>query len=120
MEPEWRNRLAALLGPNDLLLTGGVKLYVAYEDKGGYQPSKLLGANNSLWVLTPDSSLTGRHDKAHLVPYGEYLPLRTILEPLGLSRLFPGAEDVWPGYCPQTCMLTCLEESRLGTWGGST
>src|SRR3546814_577167 len=37
MEPEWRNRLAALLGPNALLLTGGVKLYVEYEDKGGYQ-----------------------------------------------------------------------------------
>src|SRR3546814_2963348 len=58
MEPEWRNRLAALLGPNDLLLTGGVKLYVEYEDKGGYQSSKLLGANNSLWVLTPDRKST--------------------------------------------------------------
>src|SRR3546814_3208259 len=105
MEPEWRNRLAALLGPNDLLLTGGVKLYVEYEDKGGYQSSKLLGANNSLWVLTPDSRLIGRYDKAHLVPYGEYLPLRTILAPLGLSRLVPGDVDFWPGSGPRTLML---------------
>src|SRR3546814_11638827 len=105
MEPEWRNRLAALLGPNDLLLTGGVKLYVEYEDKGGYQSSKLLGANNSLWVLTPDSRLIGRYDKAHLVPYGEYLPLRTILAPLGLSRLVPGDVDFWPGSGPPPLML---------------
>src|SRR3546814_18218867 len=97
MEPEWRNRLAALLGPNDLLLTGGVKLYVEYEDKGGYQSSKLLGANNSLWVLPPDSRLIGRYDKAHLVPYGEYLPLRTINAPLGLSPPAPRGIALWPG-----------------------
>src|SRR3546814_6376673 len=90
MEPEWRNRLAALLGTTDLLLKGGVKLYVEYEDKGGYKSSKLLGANNSLWVLTPDSSLIGCYDTAHLDPYGEYLPLRTTFATLGLSRLVPG------------------------------
>src|SRR3546814_10458330 len=41
-----------------------------------------------------------------LVPYGEYLPLRTILAPLGLSRLVPGDVDFWPGSGPQTLMLS--------------
>lgn len=104
-ETEWRDRLAALLGPRDLLMTGGVKLHYEVEDKGGYQARTLAGARNSLWVLTPDSRLAGRYDKAHLVPYGEYLPMRNLLEPLGLSRLVPGDVDFWPGPGAQTLEL---------------
>ena len=35
----------------------------------------------------------GRYDKAHLVPYGEYLPMRPLLSAIGLSRLAPGDID---------------------------
>lgn len=105
LEPEWRDRLASLLGPNDLLLTGGLKLYYEVRKKGFYNETELTGANNSLWVLTPDSRLVGRYDKAHLVPYGEYLPMRSILQPLGLSRLVPGDTDFWPGPGPQSLPL---------------
>lgn len=92
MEPLWRYRLALLLGPNDLLMTGGTKVYFKNND---YET--LSGANNSLWVMTPDGRLTARYDKSHLVPYGEYLPMRQILQPIGLSRLVPGDVDFWPG-----------------------
>lgn len=105
LEPEWRDRLAGLLGPNELLLTGGLKLYYKFEDKGFYRETTLTGANNSLWVLTPDSRLVGRYDKAHLVPYGEYLPMRPMLQPLGLSRLVPGDTDFWPGPGPRSLDL---------------
>ncbi|MEJ7927320.1 apolipoprotein N-acyltransferase [Sphingobium sp. AN641] len=105
MEPEWRDRLASLLGPGDLLMTGGTKVYFKDRDMGGYTDRVLAGANNSLFIVTPDARLAGRYDKAHLVPYGEYLPLRSILQPIGLSRLVPGDADFWPGPGPQSLTL---------------
>lgn len=105
MEPDWRARLAALLGPGDLLLTGGDKVYFKPVEQDGILVNKLAGANNSVWIVTPRATLLGRYDKAHLVPYGEYLPMRNILEPIGLSRLVPGDADFWPGPGPQSLTL---------------
>ena len=93
-----RRRLAALIGPRDLLLLGGVEpLY----DRQGHG----LAAYNSLYVLTPDARIAARYDKAHLVPYGEYLPMRPILSAIGLSRLAPGDLDFRPGPGPRTLDL---------------
>jgi apolipoprotein N-acyltransferase len=50
--------------------------------------------------------LLGHYDKAHLVPYGEYLPLPWLLKPLGLARLVPGDLDFWPGPGPQTMTVS--------------
>lgn len=107
MEPLWRARLADLLGPHDLLMTGGVKVYFRERGKAGglYSERTLIGARNALWVLDPRGRLLSRYDKAHLVPYGEYLPMRSVLEPLGLSRLVPGDADFWPGPGPRSLLL---------------
>jgi apolipoprotein N-acyltransferase len=56
-------------------------------------------------VLQPDSRLGGRYDKAHLVPYGEYLPMRPLLSAIGLSRLAPGDLDIRDGPGPRTLDL---------------
>lgn len=95
-EEAWaRARLATLLGPKDVLLTGGVAL--EYDRAG-----QLVGARNSVFALLPDGRITSRYDKSHLVPYGEYLPMRPILSAIGLSRLVPGDLDFWPGPGPRT------------------
>ena len=53
-------------------------------------------------MIGPDGLIHGRYDKTHLVPYGEYLPAREWLEPLGLSRLVMGDIDYLPGPGPQS------------------
>lgn len=94
-EPGLRRFLVKALSPGDVLLTGGVALEY---DKFG----RAIGGRNSVFALRPDTRIHARYDKAHLVPYGEYLPMRTILTPLGLSRLVPGELDFWPGPGPTT------------------
>jgi apolipoprotein N-acyltransferase len=94
-EPGLRRYLARTLGQGDVLLTGGVAL--EYDAAG-----RAVGARNSVFALGPDAQIKARYDKAHLVPYGEYLPMRAILTPLGLSRLVPGDLDFWSGPGPTT------------------
>jgi apolipoprotein N-acyltransferase len=104
MEPRWRGRIATLLGPDELLMLGGDKFHFKETD-GVIDTDRLEGANNSLWVLDAQGTLRGRYDKAHLVPYGEYLPMRPLLSAVGLSRLVPGDVDFWPGPGPRTLDL---------------
>lgn len=90
-----RLRTALLMGPGDALMTGGVAIE---RDRDGAP----VAGRNSLFVLLPGGQLAGRYDKAHLVPYGEYLPARPVLSAIGLSRLVPGNLDFWPGPGPRT------------------
>ena len=36
---------------------------------------------NVVVAVSPDGEVTGRYDKVHLVPFGEYVPLRWLVEP---------------------------------------
>ena len=98
-----RTRASALLGPNDRLLTGGIALY---SNDGVH----VTGAANSIFALAPGGTIIGRYDKAHLVPYGEYLPMRPLLSAIGLSRLAPGDTDFTAGPGPRTINVG-------GQWG---
>ncbi len=93
-----RNRAAASLEDGEYLLTGGIALI---SDDG----TRVSGATNSIFVLGPGGKPAGQYDKAHLVPYGEYLPMRSLLTPLGLSRLAPGDVDFNAGPGPRTIAI---------------
>jgi len=93
-----RTHATALLGPEDRLLTGGI----AVQASDGIHADR---AANSIYVLGQGGRIAGRYDKAHLVPYGEYLPMRPLLSAIGLSRLAPGEEDFTPGPGPRSIWL---------------
>ena len=104
-DPGWRleadsvlHRVGALLGDGDLLLAGGV----TWRSADG---AAIAGATNSVFAIDSRGRILGRYDKAHLVPYGEYLPMRPVLSRIGLSRLVPGDVDFDPGPGPRTLAL---------------
>jgi apolipoprotein N-acyltransferase len=92
-------RAGQLLRPgSDLLVTGAFAIII---DKN----TELVGSTNSVMPITAEGRILGRYDKAHLVPYGEYLPMRPLLSAIGLSQLAPGVGDTLPGPGPRNLIL---------------
>jgi apolipoprotein N-acyltransferase len=102
-----RLRATRALGPGDVLLTGGLSL-ISRDGR------TVDGATNSVYVMEPLGKVVGQYDKAHLVPYGEYLPMRPLLSAIGLSRLAPGDIDFAPGPGPRSIDLPA------GPYGGGS
>ena len=99
-----RYRIGRVIGENSQLLTGAVDLEI--------RDGRAAGARNAVTAIDSSGRIVGGYDKAHLVPYGEYLALRWLLEPLGATRLVAGTIDFWPGPGPRT-----LDLGRFGEAG---
>jgi apolipoprotein N-acyltransferase len=93
-----RTQAAALIAADEYLLAGGLAVFST-------DGRNISGAANSVFVLGQGGREIGRYDKAHLVPYGEYLPMRPLLSAIGLSRLAPGDMDFASGPGPRTIAL---------------
>lgn len=97
-----RARIGRVIGPQSTLLTGVVNLNIGPREDGTLGA---VSARNSVMALDGSGRILAGYDKAHLVPYGEYLPMRWLLEPLGASRLVAGSIDYLPGPGPRTLDL---------------
>jgi apolipoprotein N-acyltransferase len=94
LQPLARRRIAMLLGPRDQVLFGADSLI--------FERGEMVAARNALFAMDANGRISGRYGKAHLVPYGEYLPMRPVLSAIGLSRLVPGDIDFWAGPGPRS------------------
>lgn len=97
-----RARIGGVIGQQSTLLTGVVNLDIGEREDG---TTGAVGARNSVLGVNGAGELTAHYAKAHLVPFGEYLPMREWLTPLGLQRLVAGDIDYVPGPGPQTLDL---------------
>lgn len=87
-----------------MLQAAGADLIVGaphFEDRDPALPQFF----NSAFYLTAQGEITGRYDKAHLLPFAEYFPLRTIQF---LRRRFERVRSFTPG------AGTTLLDTRLG------
>jgi apolipoprotein N-acyltransferase len=109
--PDVLAAIAALLPPGATLITGAARA----ERLGGGAPPLVF---NSLYVIDDRGEILDAYDKVHLVPFGEYLPFRGLLEAIGLRQMIalpggfsPGHERhdlVAPG-APPFAPLICYE-----------
>ncbi|MEC9346230.1 MAG: apolipoprotein N-acyltransferase [Pseudomonadota bacterium] len=80
---------AGLSGGRGGVLVTGVPRFVRDDDPPTWR--------NSARAIGPDGSFLATYDKVHLVPFGEYLPLRPLLQQIGLERLAQGRGDFQRG-----------------------
>jgi apolipoprotein N-acyltransferase len=90
-----RQAIADVLPKGGLLLTGAERA----EPLQGWPP---LHVWNSLVVLNDKGDIIATYDKAHLVPFGEYMPLRGIVP---IDKIAPSIGDFSSGAGPRTLAL---------------
>lgn len=89
-----RRAIAQITPPGGLLLTG-----VARRERN---PDRIW---NSMAAIDSDGAVAGVYDKFHLVPFGEYMPLGSILP---LDKITAGSLDFSTGPGPRTLRLEGL------------
>ncbi len=90
-EPAALARIADLLSPGTLLLTGAPRVEPADDATGGRR------YYNSLFAIDDTGAIRAAYDKVHLVPFGEYMPFDGLVGRLGIGELFRGIGGFSPG-----------------------
>lgn len=107
-DAEARRLIAARLPPDAVLLAGTLRVEWGPD---GRRPLRVF---NSLLALDSEGGITGGYDKAHLVPFGEYMPLRGMLPvrvvPMAMDiSAGPGLVTIAPSGLPPLGALICYE-----------
>jgi len=88
-EPGALFRIGTALGDKAELVTGAIR-----AEAGADGPDYF----NSVYVVAGDGTVRGIYDKVRLVPFGEYVPLKALLEKLGITNLAGPLEGFEAGY----------------------
>lgn len=81
---EVKDRLAALIPRDTSLIIGAERAEGERVAQGANRFDRVF---NSLFVLSAGARISAIYDKIHLVPFGEYVPLRNVLTTIGF-RVF--------------------------------
>jgi apolipoprotein N-acyltransferase len=87
--PEALARIARLLPEQTTLLAGVPRRPYELGEAAATRPPY-----NSVVAINTDGEIVASYDKAHLVPFGEYLPFASFFAQLGVTQFVPGA-DGW-------------------------
>jgi apolipoprotein N-acyltransferase len=90
-DPGRRAMMADVLSPGDVLITGAPRTFPRDSDK--------FQVWNSVEVINDQGQIVASFDKFHLVPFGEYVPFRSILP---FPKLTEGRTDFSFGHGPAT------------------
>jgi len=88
-EPGALFRIGQVLGENSELVTGAIRAEAGAAGDEYY---------NSVYVIDHDGTVKGFYDKVRLVPFGEFVPLKSLLEKIGISNLAGPLEGFHAGY----------------------
>ncbi len=106
-QPEALRAIGKLLPRDGLLVTGSPRLSDRHMAVAAGEVENR-PVHNSILFIGGDGEIHARYDKFHLVPFGEYLPFRSLLSAIGLRKLTNDIGAFAPGPGPQTLRLDRL------------
>lgn len=91
-DPQALEDISEFLGGGATLITGAARVETSESGESNYY--------NSIVVLDHDGLRSERYDKQHLVPFGEYVPLESVLEKVGVTQFVQAPGGFTPGSGP--------------------
>ncbi|QQR38942.1 apolipoprotein N-acyltransferase [Devosia rhizoryzae] len=122
--PDALARIARLLPEQTTLIAGVPRL--PYELDGARTGEPPF---NSVVAIDTEGEIVASYDKAHLVPFGEFLPFATFFRQIGITQFVPGVDGWSAGdvrrrvlalpNAPAALVLVCYEIIFSGDLGAS-